>query len=121
MSLFKVNYKYTLRTLLTPRQARKTSTDTKKRIKEIIELYKNLKNIAKLIQKYIKRYYNKKRSKGLALKEGDKVWLLYKNFKSRRPSKKLNHIKLGLFKIVAKISEVIYKLDLPVKIKIYLV
>jgi len=48
------------------------------------------------------------------------VWLLYKNFKSRRLSKKLDHIKIGLFKIVEKISEVIYRLDLPVKIKIYL-
>jgi len=69
----------------------------------------------------MKRYYNKKRSKGLDLKEGDKVWLLYKNFKSRRLSKKLDHIKLGLFKIAAKISEVIYRLDLPTKMKIYLV
>ena len=47
--------------------------DAKERIKRIMELYKNLKNTAKLIQKYMKRYYNKKRSKGPALKEGDKV------------------------------------------------
>ena len=73
MSLFKANYGYTLRTLLTLRQAKKTCIDTKERIKEIMELYKNLRDTAKLIQKYIKRYYNKKRSKGLALKEGDKV------------------------------------------------
>ena len=52
---------------------KKISIDTKERIKEIIELYKNLKNIAKVVQERIKRYYNKKRSKGLALKEGDKV------------------------------------------------
>jgi len=49
------------------------------------------------------------------------VWLLYKNFKLRQLSKKLDHVKIGLFKIVAKISEVIYRLDLPVKMKIYLV
>ena len=67
----------------------------------------------------MKRYYNKKRSKGPDLKEGDKVWLLYKNFKSRRLSKKLNHMKLGPFKIAAKISEIMYRLDLPAKIKIY--
>jgi len=47
------------------------------------------------------------------------VWLLYKNFKLRRLSKKLDYIKIGLFKIVVKISEVIYRLDLLVKIKIY--
>src|SRR6266567_5675126 len=104
---FKANYKYILRTLLTLRQVKKISINTKERIKEIIELYKNLRNTAKLVQKYIKRYYDKKRSKGLALKEGDKVWLLYKNFKSRRPSKKLNYIKLGLFRIVIKVLEII--------------
>jgi len=33
----------------------------------------------------------------------------------------LDYIKIGLFKIAERISEVIYRLDLPVKIKIYLV
>jgi len=47
-----------------------------------MNLYIHLKETAKLVQKRIKRYYNAKRSKGLDLKEGDKVWLLYKNFKS---------------------------------------
>jgi len=69
----------------------------------------------------MRKYYNLKKSKGLDLKEGDKVWLLYKNFKLKRLSKKLDYIKIGLFKIVVKILKVIYKLDLPVKIKIYLV
>ena len=49
------------------------------------------------------------------------MWLLYKNFKNRQLSKKLDYIKLGLFKIAAKILEVIYRLDLLVKMKIYLV
>ena len=80
---FKVNYGYKLRILLILRQVKKTSTDTKERIKERIELYKN--------------------------------------FKSRRLSKKLDYVKLGLFKIVAKILEVMYRLDLPAKMKIYLV
>jgi len=47
------------------------------------------------------------------------MWLLYKNFKSQWLSKKLNHIKLKLFKITTKVSNFIYKLDLPAKIKIY--
>jgi len=33
----------------------------------------------------------------------------------------LDYVKIGLFKIAEKILEVIYKLDLLVKIKIYLV
>ena len=49
MLLFKVNYRYILRILLILRQVKKISIDTKERIKEIIELYKNLKNTAKLV------------------------------------------------------------------------
>jgi len=49
------------------------------------------------------------------------VWLLYKNFKLRWLSKKLDYVKIGPFKIIVKISEVIYRLDLLAKIKIYLV
>ena len=67
----------------------------------------------------MEKHYNLKRSKGPDLKEGDKVQLLYKNFKSRELSKKLNYIKLKLFKIVVKISKVIYRLDLLDKMKIY--
>jgi len=48
----------------------------------LMNLYIDLKETAKLVQEWIKRYYNAKKSKGPDLKEGDKVWLLYKNFKS---------------------------------------
>ena len=45
-------------------------------------LHKKLYKLAKLVQKRIKMYYNRKRSKGPDFKKGDKVWLLHKNFKS---------------------------------------
>jgi len=99
----------------------KISKIAKKRVETLINLYKNLYKTVKLIQKRIKKYYNFKKFKGLDLKEGDKVWLLYKNFKLRQLSKKLDYVKIGLFKIIAKILEVIYKLNLLAKIKIYLV
>ena len=51
----------------------------------------------------MKKYYNQKVSKGLNLKQGAKVYLLTKNFKSKRLSKKLNYIKMGLFKIINKV------------------
>ena len=69
----------------------------------------------------MKRYYNLKVSKGPDLKKGDKVQLLYKNFKSRQLSKKLNYIKLKPFKISRKIIKINYKLDLLAKMKIHLV
>jgi len=47
------------------------------------------------------------------------VWLLYKNFKLRQLSKKLDYVKIKLFKIIKKILEVIYRLNLLAKMKIY--
>ena len=60
----------------------------------------------KLVQKYIKKYYNLKVSKGLDLKGGDKVQLLYKNILNRQLSKKLDYIKLKLFKIKKKVIKI---------------
>jgi len=97
----------------------KTSKTAKERAEIFINLYKNLYKTAKLVQERIRKYYNLKKFKGLDLKEGDKVWLLHKNFKLRQLSKKLDYIKIGPFKIVEKISEITYRLNLLVKMKIY--
>jgi len=86
-----------------------------------MNLYKNLYKIIKLVQECIRKYYNLKKFKGLDLKEGDKVWLLYKNFKLRQISKKLDYVKIGLFKIIAKKFKIMYRLNLLAKMKIYLV
>jgi len=51
-------------------------------MENLINLYNYPKEIAKLVWIRIKKYYNAKRSKGLDLKVGDKVWLLNKYFKS---------------------------------------
>jgi len=61
----------------------KISKIAKERVETLINLYKNLYKTAKLVQEQIRKYYNLKKSKGPDLKKGDKVWLLYKNFKSR--------------------------------------
>jgi hypothetical protein len=39
----------------------------------LINLYKNLSETAKIVQECIAKYYDTKRSRGLDLKEGDKV------------------------------------------------
>jgi hypothetical protein len=58
-------------------------------------------------------YANKKRSMEPSFKEGDKVYLLRKHIKTKRPSTKLDFKKLGPFKVLEKISSVNYKLQLP--------
>ena len=57
--------------------------------------------------------------KGLDFKKGDKIYLFTKIFKSKRLSKKLNYIKMGPFKIINKVMEVLYRLNLLLKIKIH--
>jgi len=45
----------------------------KERVEIFINLYKNFYKTAKLVQKYIRKYYNFKKFKRLDLKERDKV------------------------------------------------
>ena len=52
-------------------------------MEKLIQLYRNLYELAKLVQEYMKKYYNQKVSEGLDFKKGDKVYLLTKNFKSK--------------------------------------
>jgi hypothetical protein len=66
-------------------------------------------------------YYDSKRIKGLTLKKRDLVYLLWKNIKIKRLSLKLDHMKLGPFKILKVLSPLIYRLELPPNIWIHLV
>ena len=65
------------------------------------------------------KYANKKRTKGPVLKEGDHVYLLRRNFKTTRPSEKLDFKKLGPFKIDKVVSPVNYRLLLPDTMQMY--
>ena len=47
------------------------------------------------------------------------VYLAIKNIITKKPSKKLDHKYLGLYKMIKKISENNYQLDLPPKVRIY--
>ena len=64
-------------------------------------------------------YYDKKRSKLTSLKEGNRVYLLIKNIRTKRLSKKLNYQKLGPYPIKRKLSKVIYELNLLKHLKIH--
>jgi hypothetical protein len=53
------------------------------------------------------------------LKKGNKIYLIQRNIQTKQPSTKLDHKKLGLFKIKKIIRLVNYKLVLPKTINIY--
>jgi hypothetical protein len=64
-------------------------------------------------------YYNIYRNIELIFKKGDKVYLIQRNIQIKQPNTKLDHKKLGLFKIKRVIGLVNYKLVLPRIINIY--
>jgi len=72
-SLFKANYSYKLIISLILWQVTKISKIAKERVETLINLYKNLYKTVKLIQEYMRKYYNLKKSEGLDLKKGGKV------------------------------------------------
>jgi hypothetical protein len=85
------------------------------------ELYKRLKWDIKRLNKAVKRYYDKKRIKELILKKKNKIYLLRRNIKIKRPSSKLDFTKLELFEIEEKKGFLNYKLRLLEEIRFYLV
>ncbi len=79
-------------------------------MKELTHLYKVIKEELDFITKRSAKYINKKRSKGLDLKEGGIVYLLRKNIKIKRLSDKLDYTKLEPYKILKKLEPVNYEL-----------
>ena len=51
------------------------------------------------------KYYNQKVQKQPMYKTGDQVMVNMKNIKTKRPSKKLDHTKLGPIKVVEKLAK----------------
>ena len=49
------------------------------------------------------------------------VYLVTKNITTKKPNKKLDYKYLGLYKITKKILKNNYQLDLPPKVRIYLI
>src|SRR5271163_3430969 len=100
--LFFANYRYTPKAYQTLLVNNANAYTTKVKVKELKTLYKELSLDIEFIAARSVIYYDKKHSIGPTLKEGDKVYLLQKNIKTKQPSNKLDHKKLGLFIINKK-------------------
>jgi len=86
---------------------------------EMTQLHESLRNEMVAAQLRQKEYYHLHRKPDPNLQSGDMVWLLPRNIKTTRPSKKLDYKKIGPFKILAKIGTSAYKLALPPSMAIH--
>lgn len=116
---FYLNYGFHPTTDLPPIGKAENAVEGVRHADKLREIHKELREDAKFLKEKSALYYNRKRSEGPSLKEGDKVYLVRKNLKTQRTSDKLDHRKLGPFRISAKKGPVNYKLDLPEGMKMH--
>ena len=89
-------------------------------IERIATLKQIYDNIFKMQERSIK-YQNKRRKTIPQLKERDKIYLFTKNLRTRKLSKKLNHIKVESFLVKKTKRLVNYEFDLLEDVKVFLV
>jgi hypothetical protein len=82
-------------------------------------LHQEMRTELEFVRNRMNKYYDPKRMKGPSFSEGDMVYLATKNISTKRPSKKLDYKYIGPYKILQKISENNYKLDLPPKVRLH--
>jgi len=78
----------------------------------------DLKESIKIAQNNYKKYADAKR-KPMEFNIDDKVWLNSKNLKTSRPCKKLDFKRFGPYRILEKVGNRSYKLDLPSSMQIW--
>ena len=84
-----------------------------------VETWKRIHGNITTMQQSSGTYQNKKRKMAPQLKKGDKVYLLTKNLKTRTPSKKLDHVKVGPFFIKEVKGPQNFELELPKDAKVH--
>ena len=85
-----------------------TSEAATTKINKIVKLHEKLSRRVNQGGKDTAKQVNKKRLKGPTFEREDKVYLLTKNLKSKRPSSKLDHVRIGPFKVEKQTSKVNY-------------
>jgi hypothetical protein len=94
-----------------------TSEQAEETVKKLKNLHAQLSNDIDFMNLQATIYYNKHHGEGPTLKRGEKVYLLHRNIKTKQPSQKLDHQKIGPFTIEEKTGPVNYCLKLPKSMK----
>jgi hypothetical protein len=85
---------------------------------ELKALRAEMANRLREAQRFQALYYDKKH-KNYEFRAGDSVWLIARNIRTRRPSKKLDFQRLGPYKVTQRIGNQAYRLELPANFKIH--
>lgn len=83
------------------------------RLQGLQELQEDLKFHIEYANEAHERSYNNRTREQPTLNVNDKVWLLRTNIQTKRPSAKLDNVRLGPFKIVEVIGSRSFRLELP--------
>ena len=111
-TLFFVNHEYNLNLFQESKKAIILIKQVNIIVQEMQKMHSKLKRDIKFLSHHLAFYYNKYYAEASMLKERNKVYLLQKNIKTTRSSRKLNHIKIKSFKIIRNIKNVSFKLKL---------
>lgn len=119
VSPFYANYGYEPRAYQIPISITSEAQSARIQVDQLKSLQERLSEDIQFVTARSALYYNRHRSMEPTLKEGDKVYLIRKNIKTKRPSTKLDHKKLGPYKIKKVKSPVNYELSLPKNMNIH--
>lgn len=110
---FFANYGYHPSITGEPRIQTATSEEANQLMTDLGQLHTQMTRDIEFTSHRMAFYYDKHHGEGPDLKKGEKVFLLSRNIRTKRPSKKLDHQKIGPFIIERKTGPVNYKLRLP--------
>jgi Chromo (CHRromatin Organisation MOdifier) domain len=116
---FYANYGYEPNAYYEPENDDSPAQAARLQVEQLKELHEEMSKDIRFVAYQIARHYNKHRLSAPTLERGDKVYLKRKNIKTQRPSKKLDHVNFGPFKIKEKLGPVTYELELPEKSTIH--
>ncbi|SAM00104.1 hypothetical protein [Absidia glauca] len=94
-------------------RSNKHTTPATDRLAKMNQVHLDMKDAILATQETHKKYYDQRTIPAPSYKIGDQVWLSTKNLKTQRPTKKLDHRRIGPFKITATIGTRAYRLELP--------
>jgi hypothetical protein len=118
-SPFYANYGYEPELFKQPRSIDSIAESAEHKAQLLQELHQKLSNAINQRNRQSAVQANKHRIVGPTLEEGGKVFISRKNLNRKRPSKKLDHLRLGPFQIAEVMGPTHFRLQLPSKIKIH--